>query len=132
MIKVLEENKKIKVETGRIIVSATITYNCFENLKDKNGHSICFFGNDEEEYRNGITFTGIATLRNGDTSNELEATRIAETKMERSYYKYIRRYQKNMIKGASERLAFFKKALANSEDNIKKANSHIEAICERL
>ncbi len=132
MIKVLEENKKIKVETGRIIVSATITYDCFENLKDKNGHAICFLGCDDEEYENGITFTGIATLKDTDTSNELEATRIAETKMERSYYKFIRRYQKKIIKIASKNLEFYKKSLANTEDNIKKTNSHIKSICERL
>lgn len=132
MIKVLEENKKIKVEDKKIIVSANITYDCFENLKDKNNHAICFFGSDEEEYKNGITFIGIANLKDTDTSNELEATRIAETKMERSYYKYIKRCQKDIVKYTSKRLAFFKKALANSEDNIKKANSHIEAICERL
>lgn len=132
MIKVLEENKKIKVEAGRIIVSATITYDCFENLKDKNGHAICFLGCDDEEYENGITFTGIATLKDADTSNELEATRIAETKMERSYYKFIRRYQKKIIEIASKNLEFYKKSLANTEDNIKKTNTHIESICERL
>lgn len=132
MIKVLEENKKIKIEAGRIIVSATITYDCFENLKDKNGHAICFLGCDDEEYENGITFTGIATLKDTDTSNELEATRIAETKMERSYYKFIRRYQKKIIKIASKNLEFYKKSLANTEDNIKKTNTHIESICERL
>lgn len=109
MIKFLEDNKTVKVEDGKITASI--------NMK------VC--GRDE-------VFEGVATLKEGDTSNELEATRIAEAKMERKYYKASKRFYK-------EKLEMLKKLVSETEDQIAKienriynCDKHIKDICDRL
>lgn len=109
MIKFLEDNKTVKVEDGKITASI--------NMK------VC--GRDE-------VFKGVATLKEGDTSNELEATRIAEAKMERKYYKASKRFYK-------EKLEMLKKLVSETEDQIAKienriynCDKHIKDICDRL
>ena len=110
MIKFLEDNKTVEVEDGKITASVTIMNGC-------GGHE---------------TFEGVATLKKGDTSNELEATRIAEAKMERKYYKASKRFYK-------EKLEMLKKLVSETEDQIAKienriynCDKHIKDICDRL
>lgn len=127
MLKVLELNKKIIIEEGKITVSSEIKRESFAECgRDRDNHSL-FFSSSKP-----VTFTGIAVLQDGDESNEIEAERIAETKMERAYYKYIKKCQKNNIKNYTESLNKLTAALTRTETNIRKTNSHIEEICQRL
>lgn len=127
MIKVLEHAKKVTIESGKITVSAEIGYESFAECgKDRDNHSM-FFQNKAP-----ITFSGTAILKDGDTSNEVEAERIAEAKMERAYYKYIKKCQKSKIKKYTELLNKLTVGIRRTETNITKTNSHIEEICKRL
>lgn len=127
MIKILEENKEIfrDEENKCIKVTATINAASFVMMSDRDKHSLFFDAKP-------ITFEGIARLKEGDADNEVEAIRIAESKMERNYYKYIKRSQIYLIKETEAFSERIKKSLAKSEMNISKANSHIEEICSRL
>lgn len=109
MIKFLEDNKTIKVEDGKITASV--------NMK------VC--GRDE-------VFEGVATLKEGDTSNELEATRIAEAKMERRYYKASKRFYKEKLKLLMEVVADTENQIAKIENRIYNCDKHIKDICDRL
>lgn len=124
MIKVLEKNKNVVIEDGKITVSAVISIGSFNGC-DKDNHSMFFT-------MFPVKFVGVATLKDGDTNNEVEATRIAESKMERAYYRYIKNCQKECIKNCTNILNKMTKALTRTETNIKKTNSHIEEICKRL
>lgn len=127
MLKVLELNKKTVIESGKITVYAEISRGSFIDCgSDKELHQVFFFCNKS------VTFTGTAILKDGDKNNEVEARRIAETKMERAYYKYIKKRQKKYIKVYTETLNKLTKSLARTETNIKKTDSHIEEICKRL
>lgn len=127
MLKVLELNKKTVIEGGKITVYSEIKRSDFNECgSDKDFHSIFF------SYCKPVIFTGTAILKDGDKNNEVEARRIAETKMERAYYKYIKKCQKKYIKVYTETLSKLTKSLAKTETNIKKADSHIEEICKRL
>lgn len=127
MLKVLELNKKTVIEDGKITVYSEIKRESFIECgrNNKDNHSM-FFSLEP------ITFTGTAILKDGDENNEVEAKRIAETKMERAYYKYIKKCQKRYIELYTETLNKFTEALARTETNIKKTDSHIEEICKRL
>lgn len=127
MLKVLEHAKKVTIENGKIIVSSEIKHESFAECgRDRDNHSMFF------SLSKPITFTGTAILKDGDESNEVEAERIAEAKMERAYYKYIKKCQKNSIKSFTESLNRLTEALTRTETNIRKTNSHIEEICKRL
>lgn len=131
MINILEKYKKITIKKGEITVSVTINTDRLEEYKNEEIKDL--FATDELFARYGIkTFTGTAFLKDGDENNELEATRIAEAKMERQYYKYIKKLQKRKIKNITSLLNNLQNALAKTETNIEKTNSHIEEICERL
>lgn len=125
MIKVLEDNKKIikAKEKNWIIVTAKIDMSCFTG-KDKDAHAP-FFALPK-------TFKGVAKLKDGDSNNEVEAIRIAESKMERAYYKYIRKCQKELIESIEKYSEYMHGCLTRTERNISHANSHIEEICSRL
>jgi hypothetical protein len=123
MIKVLEENKTVVTEDRSIRVFAKINSDSFKG-RDRDNHSKFF--------TETVIFEGKAVLKDGDADNKVEATRIAEGKMERSYYKYIRACQKLVLKEATKLIEDTTAALARTERNVSKTNSHIEEICTRL
>lgn len=105
MIKLLEKVKEITVEDGRITAYANV---------------------------DGFDFIGIARLKDGDTSNELEATRIAEAKMERKYHKFEKRglmFKKEMLEDMLEQV---NAEIAKTENRIYNCDKHIKDICDRL
>lgn len=105
MIKLLEKAKKIIVKDDKITASAIV---------------------------DGFEFVGIARLRNGEVSNELEATRIAEAKMERKYHKFEKRglmFKKEMLEDMLEQV---NAEIAKTENRIYNCDKHIKDICDRL
>lgn len=113
MIKFLEDNKTIKVEDGKITASVEVKVY------------------DKHEVRHEV-LEGVATLKEGDTSNELEATRIAEAKMERRYYKVSKRFYKEKLKLLMEEVAETENQIAKIENRIYNCDKHIKDICDRL
>ena len=105
MIKLLENAKKITVKEGKITASAIV---------------------------DGFEFVGVAKLKDGDTSNELEATRIAEAKMERKYHKFEKRglmFKKEMLEDMLEQV---NAEIAKTENRIYNCDKHSKDICNRL
>ena len=126
MIEVLEKNKNVTMLGNCIRVSALVSIKSFETVKDKPRHARYFA-------EHHMLFVGVATLRDGDTSNELEAKRIAEAKMERAYYKHIKRCQREVMRDCIH--TFNQTAIDLMEDtekNLSHINTHIKAIVDRL
>ena len=112
MLKYLEENKKTVIENGRIISSVEIP--------------------NWEEPDKFIKFVGVATLKNGDANKVLEASRIAEAKMERKVYKYQRKILREQRKMIDELLKENINEMAKTENRINNCDKHIKDICDRL
>lgn len=115
MTPVLENIKQLIVEKDKVICKAKVTSNDFK-YKDSVSNPARFFAYDE------IEFVGVATLKDGDTDNVREAIHIAESKMERQYYKYI------LSKFKEEKDVFENKIIPDIDIMIKKSSKNIESI----
>lgn len=126
MLEILEKHKKIKHFENTIMISVMLSKSNFNNIKDKHNHKR-YFKDDEH-----ILITSAVKLRPNNKSNVLEATRIAEAKLERNYYRYIRKCQKDTIKQATKTINITVNDLAKTNRVIQHINIHILDICNRL
>lgn len=125
MLEILEKHKKIKIFDDKIMISAMLCHDDFKDVKDKHNHKR-YFKNDH------ILITSVTKLHPGHKSNDLEAIRIGEAKLERNYYRYIRKCQKNAIKQATKTINITTNDLAKTDRVIQHINIHITDICNRL
>ena len=114
MTPVLENNKQLIVKRDKVICKAKVTPDNFKN-PDSISSPARFFIYEPE-------FVGVATLKEGDTDNVREAIHIAETKMERQYYKYILSHFKR------EKAALENTIIPTFDAMIKKCSKNIESI----
>lgn len=126
MIKILEEKKRITVNDNNITVTAKISLN---DLIYTNPEFIPYFC---MIMISDVEFTGIAHLHEGDESNVLEATRIAEAKMERKFYQFVKRSQKKLINQYLPFLDIVKKDSKKTDKALTRIDEHIKEICNRL
>jgi hypothetical protein len=71
-------------------------------------------------------FNGVATLKEGDTDNVREAIHIAESKMERQYYKYVLsnfKAEKAMLENTI--IPEINAMIEKNSKNIESINNHI-------
>lgn len=75
-----------------------------------------------------IEFAGVARLKEGDTNSQVYAERVARSKMERQYNRWIRREIKEAMKYHAKRQAALGLRLVKIENTIKTITSHIVKI----
>lgn len=73
----------------------------------------------------GFTFVGVARLKEGDNTDIKTAMYIAETKMERSFYKYQIQSVKLGLKDLEEHKRYAEKCIAEYNRNIEACTNHI-------
>lgn len=113
MTHVLDDKKQVFVKKDRVICRATIDSNDFNNPYPLKCPARFFFDSH--------TFEGVAVLKEGDVDNVREAIHIAESKMERQFYKFVLskfKIEKKMIESSKNEL----------DAIIEKTNKNIEAI----
>ena len=112
MTPVLENSKQLIIKKDKVICKAKVTPN---NFKKEYFSTARYFIYEPE-------FVGVATLKDSDTDNVREAIHIAESKMERQYYKYILSHFKE------EKAILENKVLPEINAMIKKSTRNIESI----
>lgn len=118
MTPVLENSKHVIVMKDKVICKAKVTSDNFKN-QDSISSPVRFFLYEPE-------FVGVATLKDGDTDNVREAIHIAESKMERQYYKYILSHfkaEKDMLENKA--LPEINAMIEKSSKNVESINNHI-------
>ena len=117
MTPVLENSKQLIVKKDKVICKAKVTPNNFK-IPDSINSPARFFVHEPE-------FVGVATLKEGDIDNVREAIHIAESKMERQYYKFILHFLKY------EKSAF-ESVLPQLDAMIEKNTRNIESITKHI
>ena len=118
MTPVLENNKQLIIKKDKVICKAKVVQANFKNPCPMNSPARFFVYEPE--------FIGVATLKDGDTDNVREAIHIAESKMERQYYKYILSHfkaEKAMIENTV--LPEINAMIEKSSKNVESINNHI-------
>ena len=118
MTPVLENSKQIIVKKDKVICKAKVTQANFKNPGPISSPARFFVCEPE--------FVGIATLKDGDTDNVREAIHIAESKMERQYYKYILSHfkaEKAILENTV--IAEINAMIEKSSKNVESINNHI-------
>lgn len=124
MTHVLDDKKQVFVKKDRVICRATIGSNDFNNPYDLKCPARFFF--DER------TFEGVAVLKEGDPDNVREAIHIAESKMERKFYKFVLsrfKVEKRMLENS---MTDVETAIEKNARNVKAIDKHIVDIVESL
>jgi len=119
MTPVLENNKRLIIKKDKVICKAKITPKDFKNPESESVNSVARFFVYEPE------FCGVATLKEGDKDNVRDAIHIAESKMERQYYKFILHFLKY------EKSAF-ESVLPQLDAMIEKNTRNIESITKHI
>lgn len=125
MTPVLENSKQLIVKKDKVICKAKVTPNNFKNA-DSIASPARFFVYEPE-------FVGVATLKEGDIDNVREAIHIAESKMERQYYKYILshfRAEKAMLENTI--LPEIDNMIKKNSKNVESINNHILDIVDSM
>lgn len=118
MTPVLENSKQLIVKKDKVICKAKVTPANFKTPDSINSPAR-FFVHEPE-------FVGVATLKEGDTDNVREAIHIAESKMERQYYKYVLsnfKAEKAMIENTI--IPEIDAMIEKNSKNIESINNHI-------
>ena len=79
----------------------------------------------------GVTFVGVARLKEGDNTDVKTAMYIAETKMERSFYKYQLQSIKLELKCIEDNKQYLENRIAEYNRNIKACTNHIIDLCNK-
>ena len=79
----------------------------------------------------GTTFVGVARLKEGDNTDVKTAMYIAETKMERSFYKYKLQSVKLGLKYIEDNKQNLENRIAEYDRNIKACTNHIIDLCNK-
>ena len=79
----------------------------------------------------GITFVGVARLKEGDNTDVKTAMYIAETKMERSFFKYQLQSRKLELKHIEDNKQYLENRIAEYDRNIKACTNHIIDLCNK-
>ena len=124
MTHVLDDKKQTTVKKDRVICKAHIEAKDFTKLYDNRCPARFFI--------EGKTFIGEAIRKDGDEDNVREAIHIAESKMERQYYKYILACFKKERAGLSEFERDIDECIAKNKRNIESINKHIIDIVDSL
>ena len=124
MTHVLDDKKQTTVKKDRVICKAHIEAKDFTKLYDNRCPARFFI--------EGKTFIGVAIRKDGDEDNVREAIHIAESKMERQYYKYILACFKKERTGLSEFERDIDECIAKNKRNIESINKHIIDIVDSL
>lgn len=125
MTPVLENSKRLIVKKDKVICKAKVTPDNFKNA-DSVASPARFFVYEPE-------FVGVATLKEGDIDNVREAIHIAESKMERQYYKYILshfRAEKAMLENTI--LPEIDNMIKKNSKNVESINNHILDIVDSM
>ena len=125
MTPVLENSKQLIVKKDKVICKAKVTPDNFKNT-DSVASPARFFVYEPE-------FIGVATLKEGDTDNVREAIHIAESKMERQYYKYILsqfKAEKDMLENTI--LPEIDNMIKKNSKNVESINNHILDIVDSM
>ena len=133
MEKALRDNINIIIKKDRVICKATICQDDFYS-RDR-FHGECNNTNYaiSRAFRGGaVTFEGIAVRKEGDEDNVRKAIYIAQTKMERKYYDYLRRHFKKLNKQFKDMAEEFKQFEDKYAQNVNTATDHIKDICDSL
>lgn len=124
MIKILKDREHIKSGPNCVVVTCTI--NACELYNEDSKYAMYF------ALEKNVTFVGVARRKDGDENNEIEATRIAEAKMERSFYKFIRSKQKRYVEDSKLYLKTIEEELEQTNRTLTRIDKHIKDICNRL
>jgi hypothetical protein len=125
MTPVLENSKQLIVKKDKVICKAKVTPANFKNVESVTNPARFFVYEPE--------FVGVATLKDGDTDNVREAIHIAESKMERQYYKYILSHfkaEKTMLENTI--LPEINAMIEKNSKNIESINNHILDIVDSM
>ena len=125
MTPVLENSKRLIVKKDKVICKAKVTPDNFKNA-DSVASPARFFMYEPE-------FVGVATLKEGDIDNVREAIHIAESKMERQYYKYILSHfkvEKAMLENTI--LPEIDNMIKKNSKNVESINNHILDIVDSM
>lgn len=79
----------------------------------------------------GVTFVGVARLKEGDNTDVKTAMYIAETKMERSFFKYQLQSRKLELKHLEDNKQYLENRIAEYDRNIKACTNHIIDLCNK-
>lgn len=124
MTHVLLNNKRVDILRDQVIVSSYVDSECFDNPYDVSSPARLFF--------EGETFIGVARLKDGDTDNVREAVHIAESKMERQYYRFIASRLKKEKREVTASLEKIDKVITKAERNIESCTRHIKDIAKNM
>ena len=124
MTHVLKDKKSVDVQKDRIVVHAVVEYSDFDNPY--------LVTSPARFFENAKLFEGIARLKDGDADNVREAIHIAESKMERQYYKYVLncfKTERHILDNAEKDIDDM---IRKNSNNVESINKHILDIVENM
>ena len=126
MTRILDDNKNVIIKKNKVICKVVIEDILFNKNKNVNVNSPERFFIEPKE------FIGIANLKEGDTDNLRDAIHIAESKMERQYYKYILHCFKEEKEHLSRYINNIDTCIKKNADNVESINNHIKDIVNSM
>lgn len=126
MTRILDDNKNVIIKKNKVICRAVIE----DVLFKRNEHFD--IKSPERFFIEPKEFVGIATLKEGDTDNLRDAIHIAESKMERQYYKYILQCFKKEKEYLSRNAIDIDTCIKKNADNVESINNHIKDIVSNM
>lgn len=126
MTRILDDNKNVIIKKNKVICRAVI-----ENVLFKRNEHFDI-KSPERFFIEPKEFVGIANLKEGDTDNLRDAIHIAESKMERQYYKYILRCFKEEKEILSRHIVDVDTCIKKNADNVESIDNHIKDIVNSM
>lgn len=125
MIQVLEKNKTIYINSEKKTVTVRATINAVDFTDWIYAEQEEFLNSDAHYFPGNQTFVGVARYKDNDDVNVENAIHIAQSKMERQYYKYIKNNVKAEVKTISNYLNSLENKLKKTESTVRRIDSHI-------
>jgi hypothetical protein len=133
MTRILDDNKNVIIKKNKVICKVVIEDVLFNKNKNVNVNSPeRFFKSPERFFIEPKEFVGVATLKEGDTDNLRDAIHIAESKMERQYYKYILHCFKEEKEHLSRYINSIDVCIKKNTNNVESIDSHIKDIVNSM
>lgn len=122
---ILNKNMKVEMNQDKNCITVISTINiedfyCTESYDNNNNDIRRFFLDC-----NTHTFVGVARLKDDDEIDIKTAKNIAQSKMERQFYKFINKCLLEERKAIIERMRYIDNQISKTKHNIKSISNHI-------
>lgn len=125
---ILNKNMKVEMNQDKNCITVISTINIEDFYCTENYYDDKYINNDIRRFfldNNTHTFVGVARLKDDDEINIENAKNIAQSKMERQFYKFINKCLLEEKKTITEHMKYIDNQISKTKHNIKSISNHI-------